>query len=85
MDARTSTTCFQSYLRGPKKVRFCTGVSANLVWLIWPIYLLVSTTNFDCSVFWPDYRQKCRIFLQKSSHDFCHFTHFSLTFWGFSN
>ena len=75
-------------LSRPKQVRFCTGVSANLVWVICPIYLFFSTTKFDNSVFRPNYPQKCMIFLQKSSHNVCHFTHFSLkctTFWGLSN
>ena len=50
--------------------------------------LLFCTAKFDYSVFWPNYPQKCVIFLQKSSHNFCHFTHFSpkcTTFWGFLN
>ena len=75
-------------LRRPKQVRFCTGVSANLVWVICPIYLFFSTTKFDYSVFGPSYPQKCMMFLQKSAHNVCHFTHFSLkctTFRGFSN
>ena len=75
-------------LRRPKQVRFCTGLSANLVVVICPIYLLSSTTKFDFSVFWPNYPQKCVIFLQNRSHNFCHFTHFSpkcTTIWGFLN
>ena len=75
-------------LRRPKQVRFCTVVPANLVWVICPIYLLFSTTKFDDSVFWPNYPQKCMIFLPKSAHNVCHFTHFPLkctTFWGFSD
>ena len=50
-------------LRRPKQVRFCTGMSANLVQVICPIYLLFLTTKFDYSVFWPNYQQKCMIFL----------------------
>ena len=75
-------------LRRPKQVRFCTGMSANLVQVICPIYLLFLTTKFDYSLFWPNYPQKCMIFLQKSSHNFCHFTQFSVKctiFWGFSD
>ena len=74
-------------LRWPKHVRFCTGKSTNLVEVICPIYLLFLTTQFDYSVFWPNYPQKCMIFLQQSSHKFCHFTHFSVKstiFWGVS-
>ena len=74
-------------LRWPKQVRFCTGISANLVQVICPIYVLFLTTKFDYSVFLPDYPQKCMIFLQKSSHIFFHFTHFSVKcsiFWEFS-
>ena len=75
-------------LRRPKQVRFCTGMSANLVQVICPIYLLFLTTKFDYSIFWPNYPEKCMIFLQKSHHNFCHFTHFSVKctiFWGFFN
>ena len=75
----------QNKLSRPKQVRFCTGVSASLVGVICPIYLLFSTTKFDYPVFWPNYPQKCVIFLQKSSHNFCHFSQVSLKctpFWG---
>ena len=53
-------------------------MSANLVQVICPIYLLFLTTKFEYSVFWPKYPQKCMIFLHKSSHNFCHFTHVSV-------
>ena len=82
----TGTT--PAILRQPKQVRLSTGVSANLMWVICPIYLLFSITKFDYSVFWPNFPGKCMIFLQKIAHIFGHFTHFSLkctTFWGFLN
>ena len=75
--ARAAQIIRRPPLRRPKQVRFCTGFSAIFVGVICPIYLLFSTTKFDTSVFWPNYPQKCVIFLQKSSPNFCHFTQFS--------
>ena len=40
-----------SKLRRPKQVRFCTGVSANLVWVICPIYLLLPPQNLTTQFF----------------------------------
>ena len=60
-------------LRRLKEVRFCNGVSANLVGVICPIYLLFSTTKFDYSVFWPNCPQKCVISLQNKLSQFLPF------------
>ena len=72
-----SPTC--TYLRRPKQVHFCTVMIAKSVQVVCPIYLLFLTTKFeDNSIFWPNYPQKCIIFLQKRSHKFCNFTHSSV-------
>ena len=60
-------------VRRPKLIRFCTRVSANLVGVICPTYLLFSTTKFEYPVFWPNYPQKWVIFHQKKLSQFLPF------------
>ena len=49
-------------LRWPNQVRFCTGVSANFVWVICPIYLLFSRRKISLLSFLPQ--------LPTTMHDF---------------
>ena len=57
-------------VRRSKQVRFCTGVSANLVRVICPIYLLFSTTKFDYSVFLAQLPTKMGYFPPKKAFTF---------------